>query len=269
MQVTEKLTKALTETKYLNADNVGRYRCIMRIFFENYEKLHYWLYQEEIYDQMKADPFFADYRLEQCQQDLARALVEWKNLNTIHKIRERSRQLRNLSNKKYRYQMSEYSVEIERLVMRLENLFVEGASLQPTLLERIRRNVDRFEEMSKKDTDTVYIWWNDLNNDFIRLNQNYKDYMRDLNSVKAEELMHTREFLVFKDRLVEYLRSFIKGIQQNVGVIEETLRTLDSEVCELVFEKVINYELSIPRIDVEMTKEILEPENKRSFSEYL
>lgn len=89
--------------------------------------------------------------------------------------------------------------------------------------------------------------------------------MRDLNSVKAEELMHTREFLVFKDRLVEYLRSFIKGIQQNVGVIEETLRTLDSEVCELVFEKVINYELSIPRIDVEMTKEILEPKIRGRF----
>ena len=78
MQVTEKLTKALTEVKYLNADNVSRYRCIMRIFFENYEKLKYWLYQEEIYDQMKEDPFFADYRIEQCQQDLA-MLVEWKN----------------------------------------------------------------------------------------------------------------------------------------------------------------------------------------------
>ena len=38
MQVTDKLTKALTEAKYLNADNVSRYRCIMRIFFENYEK---------------------------------------------------------------------------------------------------------------------------------------------------------------------------------------------------------------------------------------
>ena len=211
MQVTEKLTKALTEAKYLNADNVGRYRCILRIFFENYEKLHYWLYQEEIYDQMKADPFFADYRLEQCQQDLA-MLVEWKNLNTIQDTRKVA-SIEEFKNKKYRYQMSEYSVEIERLVMRLENLFVEGASLEPTLLERIRRNVDRFEEMSKKDTDTVYIWWNDLNNDFIRLNQNYKDYMRDLNSAKAEELMHTKEFLVFKDRLVEYLRSFIKGLQ--------------------------------------------------------
>ncbi|MFQ9548483.1 MAG: DUF2397 family protein [Lachnospiraceae bacterium] len=62
MQVTEKLTKALTEAKYLNADNVSRYRCIMRIFFENYEKLHYWLYQEEIYDEGRS--VFADYRLE-------------------------------------------------------------------------------------------------------------------------------------------------------------------------------------------------------------
>lgn len=118
MQVTEKLTKALTETKYLNADNVGRIAALCAFFFENYEKLHYWLYQEEIYDQMKADPFFADYRLEQCQQDLA-MLVEWKNLNTIQDTRKVA-SIEEFKNKKYRYQMSEYSVEIERLVMRLE-----------------------------------------------------------------------------------------------------------------------------------------------------
>ena len=47
MQATDKLIKPLTEAKYLNADNVSRYRCIMRIFFENYEKLKYWLYQED------------------------------------------------------------------------------------------------------------------------------------------------------------------------------------------------------------------------------
>lgn len=46
-------------------------------FFENYEKLRYWLYQEEVYAQMVQDPFFAEYKLEQCQQDLA-MLVEWK-----------------------------------------------------------------------------------------------------------------------------------------------------------------------------------------------
>ena len=48
MQVSDKLIKPLTEAKYLNADNVSRYRCIMRIFFEHYEKLKYWLYQEEV-----------------------------------------------------------------------------------------------------------------------------------------------------------------------------------------------------------------------------
>ena len=36
MQITDKLLRPLTEVKYLNADNVDRYRCIMRIFFENY-----------------------------------------------------------------------------------------------------------------------------------------------------------------------------------------------------------------------------------------
>ena len=56
MQVSDKLIKPLTEAKYLNADNVSRYRCIMRIFFEHYEKLKYWLYQEEVYEEMIKDP---------------------------------------------------------------------------------------------------------------------------------------------------------------------------------------------------------------------
>lgn len=78
MQVSDKLIKPLTEIKYLNADNVSRYRCIMRIFFENYEKLKYCLYQEDIYEEMIKDPYFAEYKPEQCQQDLA-MLVEWRD----------------------------------------------------------------------------------------------------------------------------------------------------------------------------------------------
>ena len=159
-------------------------------------------------------------------------LVEWKNLNTIQDTRKVA-SIEAFKNKKYRYQMSEYSVEIERLVLRLENLFIEGASLEPTLLERIRREIERFPEMSELDEDEVYTWWTDLNHDFVRLNQNYQDYIRDLNSVKAEEMMRTKEFLIFKDRLIEYLRNFIKGLQRNVGVIEAHLREQKEEVKEL------------------------------------
>lgn len=260
MHVTDKVIRPLTEAKYLNADNVDRYRSIMRIFYENYEKLKYWMYQEEVYQAMIQDPYFSEYRLEQCQQDL-NALTEWKNLVTIQDTRKVS-SLEEFKNKKYRYQMSEYSVEIERLVIRLENLFIEGASLEPTLLERIRHQVERFSDMVYADTEAVYVWWNDLNNDFIRLNQNYQDYIRDLNSVKAEEMMRTKEFLLFKDKLVEYLRSFIKGLQRNVGVIEESLRLLDSDVINLILEKVIEYEMSIPRMDVEVSRELIEEKTK-------
>ena len=97
-----------------------------------------------------------------------------------------------------------------------------------------------------------------MNNDFVRLNQNYQDYIRDLNSIRAEEMMHTKEFLVFKDRLIEYLRSFIKGLQRNVGVIEENLRLQNEELKKQVFEKVIDYELSIPRMEIEVSKEMIE-----------
>lgn len=253
MQISDKLMKPLTEVKYLNADNVSRYRCIMRIFFDNYEKLRYWLYQEDVFEELKKDPHFEDYRMEQCQQDLA-MLTEWKNLNTIQDTRKVA-SIEEFKNKKFRYQMSEYSVEIERLVVRLENLFVEGASLEPTLLERIRHHVQRFPAMAEKDIGEVYTWWMDLNNDFVRLNQNYQDYIRDLNSVKAEKMMQTKEFLVFKDHLIDYLRNFIKGLQRNVGAIDEELRLLPDEIKQQIFDKIVDYELSIPRMDVEISRE--------------
>ena len=61
--------------------------------------------------------------------------------------------------------------------------------------------------------------------------------MRELNSVKAEEMMKTREFLLFKDRLIEYLRSFVKGLQANVSAIEQKLRNMDRETVNQIFGK--------------------------------
>ncbi len=82
--------------------------------------------------------------------------------------------------------------------------------------------------------------------------------MRDLNNVKAEEMIQTKEFLVFKDKLVEYLRNFIKGLQRNVGVIEELLRMFPEEPIAQALAKVNNYEMSLPRMDVEISRELIE-----------
>ena len=79
-------------------------------------------------------------------------------------------------------------------------------------------------------------------------------------------MRHTKKFLVFKDRLVEYLRSFVKGLQRNVGVIEENLRVQKEEVWEIIFEKIINYELLIPRMEVEeITRPMIEQKIRGRF----
>ncbi len=111
------------------------------------------------------------------------------------------------------------------------------------------------EEAAQYETERTYSWWNDLNNDFIhdfiRLNQNYQDYMRELNSLKAEEMMQTKAFLLYKDRLIEYLRTFVKSLQLNVGRIEEYIKQVKPEVLDTIFEKVLSYEMDIPRLEVE------------------
>ena len=58
--------------------------------------------------------------------------------------------------------MSKATVEIERMVIRVENLFIESSSLEPTLLERIRMNLEKIPQMqneeSEKSTAGGMIW---------------------------------------------------------------------------------------------------------------
>lgn len=255
MRVQETLKKPMLEAKYLNVENTDRYRPIIRLFYLKYEKLKYWMYQEDVFEELKEDEYFRDYTSEQCQQDLT-ALTGWGNLVTVQDTRRVST-IEEFKNKRFRYQLSETTVEIERMVIRVENLFIESSSLEPTLLERLRINLKKIPEMAEQNQEAIYTWWNDLNNDFIRLNQNYQDYMRELNSVKAEEMMKTKEFLVFKDRLIEYLRSFVKSLQMNASAIEKYLKDTESQVISHILDQVTEYELSIPRIDMEIDRELI------------
>lgn len=255
MRIQETLKKPMTEAKYLNVDNTDRYRPIIRLFYLQYEKLKYWMYQEEVFEELKEDPYFQEYTPEQCQQDLT-ALTAWGNLLTIQDTRHVT-SIEEFKNKKFRYQLSEATVEIERMVIRVENLFIESSSLEPTLLERIRNHLSKISEIQKSDRDKIYTWWTDLNSDFIRLNQNYQDYMRELNSIKAEEMMKTKAFLVFKDRLVEYLHSFVKSLQLNVSAIEQHLKNTEQAQIDFILNEVTRYELDIPRLDVEINEEAI------------
>ncbi|MDN5313400.1 MAG: hypothetical protein PWQ68_2374, partial [Thermoanaerobacteraceae bacterium] len=47
------LLKPLDEARYLTAENAARYRIIMRFFYEQHQRLRYWLYKEDVFDYMK------------------------------------------------------------------------------------------------------------------------------------------------------------------------------------------------------------------------
>lgn len=247
MRIDDKLKKPIKEARYLDVENTDRYRTIIRLFYLNYEKLKYWMYQEEVYEELQEDPYFSEYTVEQCQQDLE-SLKNWGNLATIQDTRK-AKSLQEFQKKKFRYQLSETAVEIERMVIRLEGLSIEGSSLEPSLLERIRESFHKIEEIYGETPEKIYAWWKDLESDFVRLNQNYQDYMRELNSVKAEEMMQTKEFLLFKDRLIEYLRSFVKSLQINVTLIEQYLTSISEEKMNVILQTASEYEFQIPRLD--------------------
>ena len=244
-----KIFKPITETKYLSVENAWRYRGIMRSFYIYDQKYKHWIYKEDIFQDLQKIQNFETYTIELCKQDLD-MLVSWGNLSAIQDTTKVAT-YQQFMNKQFRYQMTEYAIEIERMAIRLENLFIEGSSLEPTLLERIKDELKTLSKMPELEDKEVGAWWSQLSADFQRLNQNYQDYIRDWYSAKAEELMKTKIFLMYKEKLVEYLRNFIKELQQYAHEIEYILKQVSKEKNTEIIEKICRYEQSIPRMDIE------------------
>ncbi len=264
MDITKELTMPLKEVNYLNVDNTVRYRPILRFFYINHEQMKYWLDAEDVYDEMSKHPFFSDYTMEQCVADLT-ALVNWGNLSKVQDTKNVST-IEEFKNRKYRYQMNKRAIAVERMVISIENMQVESGALEPNLIERIKLNIEDILRIKNADADKLYSWWKDINHDFLRLNQNYQDYMLMLNSAKADELMKAKEFLVYKDKLIGYLRDFIVVLQKNITAIEKKLREVSDKDIDNIIENVSEYEYAVPRLDGDEIKlDTLRESNKRRF----
>ena len=238
------------ETSYLSVPNAYIYRKIMRCFFREYEKMHFQLYKEDIFRLIKQDEAFADYSMEQLEPDLE-ALVKWKNLTPIQDP-GRVYTIADYKNKQYRYTMSEYAVEIERLTVRLENIFLESGNLSTNFFVRLENSLEDAESMEYAGLKAVNEWWSMLQEDFKRLNQNYQDYLRDFYSTKTDHLMKTVEFVIHKDKFIKYLNEFIQELQHHSRRIEQILVRIMPIMENSILEKVVQSELDIPHALLEI-----------------
>ena len=146
----------INETSYLSVPNAPTYRKIMRCFYREYEKMHFQLYKEDIFMLLKQDEKFADYTMEQLLADLE-SLVKWKNLTPIQDP-GRVYTIADYKNKQYRYTMSEYAVEIERLTVRLENIFVESGNLSTNFFVRLEKSLQRAQEIKNRSNKEINEW---------------------------------------------------------------------------------------------------------------
>lgn len=242
--------ESIHETSYLSVPNAPTYRKIMRLFYREYEKMNFQLYKEDIYRLIRQDEAFGEYSMEQMEADLD-ALVKWKNLTPIQDP-GRVYTIVDYKNKQYRYTMSEYAVEIERLTVRLENIFLESGNLSTNFFVRLTKSLEEAETMEHAGLKEVNEWWSLLQEDFKRLNQNYQDYLRDFYSGKTNHLMKSVEFVIHKDKFIKYLNEFIQELQHHSKRIEQILVKNIPIVENGILEKVIESELDIPHALLEI-----------------
>lgn len=247
-QARELWTKPVPELKYLNADNVARYRLIMRFFYVNHSKLKYWLKTEDVYEGVMAWELLSGYTAEQCQRDLE-TLAEWQNLTSRHDG-GRAMSIDEYLRKRLRYQMTPYSIEIERMLESLEKMEGFGGSLEPTLLERLYGYVVQIRDLAGVFApDQALVLWRDVQGSFRQLHEKASDYLASLQTGKAEELMQTSQFLIYKDTLSHYLRNFIMGLQQYGGQLEGLFRNVDLSVWDRFLDAVVADEGRMPVLD--------------------
>lgn len=79
-----------------------------------------------------------------------------ENANTLDKFKY----------KNFHYQMTDYAIEIERTTIRLEELVVKVASLEPRLFERIKAYLKKILNIADMSESEIYEMWGDLTGDF-------------------------------------------------------------------------------------------------------
>ncbi len=237
----------ISEISYLNVENSEKYRAVMRVMYKKFEKMKHQMNREEILEELLLERYVMN------QDELAALLsqlLEWKSLTSVLDHRK-VRTIDEYKNRSYLYSLSPYAIEIERMTIKLEKLFIESAALSPSLFPRIYGYIKEMGSISSKQGREISEWWRNLQDDFRRLNNNYLDYMNQFYSAKSEVLLKSMEFIAYKDIFLEYLQTFISELKNYQRNIEIELLKYDEAFMDEFLEKVIASELEIPRTGLE------------------
>lgn len=244
MAINVALLDTIPETSYLATDKTVHYRAIMRIFYEQAERSHHQLSEEDVLALLREIPEFSDYSLDLLTLEL-KQLCTWKNLTPIQDPR-RATTIIAYQKRNYLYFMSEAAKEVERMTLNLEGLHFRSSAVSGDLFYRIERQLTDMPRQPGRSAKDIDGWWQVFQDDFERMSQNYQDYLHHFYSADTEKLMHSTEFLAYKQRLLSYLRDFVQEMQDWSGKIQESLRRISPQTVQQVLDAVCQSRAEAP-----------------------
>ncbi|MFT8708755.1 MAG: TIGR02677 family protein [Sporolactobacillus sp.] len=241
----------IKEASYLTAENAVRYRVILRYFYIEHERMKDLLYPADIFQFVRSVRGLEEYTEAMLEQDL-QTLVTWNNIIPRQEMKE-PKSIEEYKRKRFRYQVTPYTVEFERLLAELAKKGdAFGGQLEKSSFERLLKALL---ELPKMDDAHIYEGWEDVLHHFKQIKTNTSDYIGYLNSERLESSMQTEAFLVYKDQFIHYLRDFIMALQQTALKIQSTLQTTHAQTLERVAQAVLVHERAIPRVGGEKLDE--------------
>jgi uncharacterized protein (TIGR02677 family) len=248
----ESTMKKIIEASYLTADSAAHYRTILRYFYHQHERMRDFIAPEELFEYMHSIPSFSDYQEEQLHQQLGQ-LVKWNNLIARQDMTN-AKTIDEYKKKRFRYQCTPYTVEIERMIVQLEKLgdTFQG-SLERSQFDRLFQALTTLqievEHDLNKSAEEYMRMWEDVFRYFQTIRTSTADYIAYINSEHTDQRMQTEAFLVYKNQFTNYLRDFIVSLQKTSLQIQHLLAELTSERLQPFFQKLIVHRGAIPRLE--------------------
>lgn len=211
------------QVTYLNADNVDRYRRIMRFFYVQNQRMNNLLYKKDILKGVQVSGL-SEYTSNQLDNDLS-GLVEWGNLSVQQEMSQ-PKTIEEYRNKHFRYQITTVGIEVEEFIQALPEEDESSGDLDSHMFKRFLESLKDIDSLSNQD---LLDGWDDLQTRFDKIRRNATGYIAYLTSSKVEDLMQTTEFLVYKLKFIKYLREFVRNMQQTSVEIKVALNSVSQE----------------------------------------
>jgi uncharacterized protein (TIGR02677 family) len=230
--LTPYVTRRVDEFAYATSPNHERYRVITRYFHEQHLRLRDWLTPSEVFGYLQRALPATEYTEELCEHDLE-SLRAWGNL-IAEQDTSKARTLVEFYRPRLVYHISQFSVDLETLLLKHEGKTGTGGSLNASLLDRMWFNLEylrvNLEQSALPDVlDGDFLAreieepWHNVITAFTELRDDATTYHHTLSAMRPNDLAQAEAFLIYKDTLLEHLKGFIAQMQAHAPKIRSLI----------------------------------------------